>query len=307
MAKILVTGAAGFIGSHTVDLLLAQGHTVCGLDNFRTGKAANLAAAMAQNAFQFIELDCAVPGNLAKSVQIFAPDAIIHLAAMVSVPESIANPAENDRLNLQATRLAAEAALAHGVKRIVFASSAAVYGANLQLPLDETADCHPLSPYGTAKLNSERLLMDLSRAHGITVRCQRYFNVYGPRQDPSSPYSGVISLFRHQLTKDLPVTIHGDGEQTRDFIHVGDVALANTIAATTASVQSGIANICTGRAASLNVLYSTLGRLLGKTASPVHAPVRDGDIRQSRGSPTKAKIDLDFTAQTLLEDGLRTL
>ena len=307
MAKILVTGAAGFIGSHTVDLLLEQGHAVCGVDNFRTGKAANLAAAMAQRTFQFHEQDCAVRGNLVETVRVFAPDAIVHLAALVSVPESIANPAENDRLNFQATRLVAEAALVHGVKRIVFASSAAVYGANPNLPLVETADCEPLSPYGTAKHNSEKLLMDLSRTHGVTVRCQRYFNVYGPRQDPSSPYSGVISLFQSRLTRGVPATIHGDGEQTRDFIHVRDVALANAIAATAKHISSGIANICTGRAVSLNSLYVTLGDSLGKVLAAIHGPAREGDIRHSLGSPERARSELSFTAQISLRDGLRTL
>lgn len=307
MAKILVTGAAGFIGSHTVDLLLRQGHAVCGVDNFRTGKAANLAAAMAQRTFQFHEQDCAVPGNLSGTVRGFAPDAIIHLAAMVSVPESIANPAENDRLNFQATRLMAEAALAHGVRRVVFASSAAVYGANPNLPLVEAATCNPLSPYGTAKLDSERILMELSQAQAVTVRCHRYFNVYGPRQDPASPYSGVISLFRDRLSRDKAVIIHGDGEQTRDFIHVQDVALANAIAATAANISSGIANICTGRSTSLTALHAALGQALGKKLAAQHGPAREGDIRHSLGSPEKARKELGFAAQVRLQDGLCSL
>lgn len=307
MAKILVTGAAGFIGSHTADLLLKQGHAVCGVDNFRTGKAANLELARQNPGFQFHEQDCAAPGALLETIRAFAPDAIIHLAALVSVPESIANPEENDRLNFQATRIMADAAVAHGVKRIVFASSAAVYGANPNLPLVETVDCHPLSPYGTAKLNSEKLLMDLSRTRGITVRCQRYFNVYGSRQDSSSPYSGVISLFQSLLTQVTPATIHGDGEQTRDFIHVHDVALANAIAATGDHVSSGIANICTGHAVSLNTLYTALGSALGQKLDAIHGPAREGDIRHSLGSPEKARSELGFAAQVSLRDGLRTL
>ena len=307
MPKVLVTGAAGFIGSHTTDLLLAQGHSVCGVDNFRTGRPGNLARARPHPRFEFREQDCAAPGALDRTIREYQPDAVIHLAALVSVPESIAHPAENNRLNFQATQLAAEAARAHGVKRIVFASSAAVYGANPNLPLTEEADCQPLSPYGTAKLNSEKLLLELSRTQGVVVRCQRYFNVFGPRQDPSSPYSGVISLFRDRLAKNTPATIHGDGEQTRDFIYVDDVAQANVIAATSPGIPSGVANICTGRAISLNVLYAALCRVSGKNLPPVHGPAREGDIRHSCGSPEKAKRDLRFAAQTSLEAGLQAV
>ena len=305
--KVLVTGAAGFIGSHTVDLLLARGHEVTGLDNFRTGHPANLEAARRHPKFHFRQEDCAAPGILNAAVAAFAPDAIIHLAALVSVPESIANPAENDRLNLQATRLMAAAAQSHGVPRIVFASSAAVYGSNNQLPLAEDTACVPLSPYGTAKLESEKLLLELSRTAGITVRCQRYFNVYGPRQDPSSPYSGVISLFARRLQEGKPPTIHGDGEQSRDFIYVGDVARANLLAATTPALASGVANICTGEAVSLNTLWTTLCAVLGRQATPLHGPPRDGDIRHSLGSPAKAGRDLGFSAATPLREGLKAM
>jgi len=307
MAKILVTGAAGFIGSHTVEQLLAGGHTICGVDNFRTGKPDNLAPFLPVESFHFKELDAAAAGNLDVAAREFRPDAIIHLAALVSVPESIANPAENDRLNFQATRLVAEAARAHGVKRIVFASSAAVYGANPHLPLAEEAACIPLSPYGSAKLAAEQLLLDLARNHGVMVRCQRYFNVFGPRQDPSSLYSGVISLFRDRLIKHTAPMIHGDGEQTRDFIYVGDVARANVIAATGDEIRTGVANICTGRAVSLNTLYSTLSRVLGRGLAPTHGPARESDIRHSLGNPAKARRELGFTATTSLEDGLRTM
>ncbi len=307
MARVFITGAAGFIGSHTADLLLGEGHAVFGVDNFRTGKAANLKFARAHSGLEFREIDVAATGLLGAAVGDFRPDAIIHLAALVSVPESIANPAENDRLNFQATRLVAEAAKAHGVKRIVFASSAAVYGANPNLPLEEGASCAPLSPYGTAKLASEKLLLALAASHGIVVRCHRYFNVFGPRQDPRSPYSGVISLFSDRLAQGTPPVIHGDGEQTRDFIHVSDVARANVMAATKPGIASGVANICTGHAVSLNVLYQTLSRVFGQQLPPTHGPAREGDIRHSLGSPAQARRDLDFVATMRLEDGLRTL
>ncbi|MDB6166810.1 MAG: NAD-dependent dehydratase [Lacunisphaera sp.] len=307
LPKVLVTGAAGFIGSHTVDLLLAQGHEVIGVDNFRTGHAENLRAARGHPRWMFREQDCAAPGVLDALAAETRPEAIIHLAALVSVPESIANPAENDRLNLHATRLVAAAARAHGVKRIVFASSAAVYGTNHDLPLTEDSACAPLSPYGLAKLESEKLLLGLSRAQGITVRCQRYFNVFGPRQDPSSPYSGVISLFSRRLREGVPPTIHGDGEQSRDFIYVGDVAQANLIAATARGLASGVANICTGEAVSLNTLWAMLCTVLDRQLTPLHGPPRAGDIRHSLGAPGKAARDLDFRATTPLVEGLKAL
>ena len=307
MSRILVTGAAGFIGSHTVDLLLGRGHDVLGVDNLRTGKLANLNSAWHNSGFQLQQQDCANPSTLEAIVREYRPEAIIHLAAMVSVPESIANPEENDRLNLQATHIVAEVAKAYAVKRIVFASSAAVYGKNSNLPLKEEAECLPLSPYGVAKLNSEKLLLELSNTHGIVVRCHRYFNVFGPRQDPTSPYSGVISLFSNRLAQGTPPTIHGDGEHTREFIHVIDVAMANLIAATSPDIASGVANICTGKSISLNTLYSTLSEVLEKKLPPVYGPPRDGDIRHSCGSPEKAKRELGFAAQTPLARGLQTL
>ena len=228
MAHILVTGAAGFIGSHTVDQLLAAGHIVSGVDNFRTGRRENLAKARAGSGGRFTlhEADISIAGVLEKLVAASKPDAIIHLAALVSVPESIADPELNFRLNLHATHLVAEAARRHGIRRIVFASSAATYGNARELPIPESAEKFPISPYGAAKLASEAVLLGHGAAFGITVRCQRYFNVFGPRQDPASPYSGVISVFERRYREGKPVTIHGDGDQTRDFISVHDVARA---------------------------------------------------------------------------------
>lgn len=304
MSRILVTGAAGFIGSHTVDALLKAGHEIVAVDNFRTGRDSNLTNACQYPTFKLHRLDVAESGVLLPLVEEFRPHAIIHLSALVSVPESIADPTENERLNYHATRLVAEAACAHGTRRVVFASSAAVYGDSSVLPLAEETPCSPLSPYGWAKLKSEKLLLDLARTTGAIVRCHRYFNVFGPRQDPTSPYSGVISIFHDRLQQGATPTINGDGEQTRDFIYVGDVARANVLAATAPNIASGIANICTGRAVSLNALYAAMSRAAGRDIPPHYGPARLGEIRHSLGSPLRAKRDLDFTAQISLQQGL---
>jgi UDP-glucose 4-epimerase len=305
MAKVLVTGAAGFIGSHTVDHLLAAGHRVWGIDNFRTGRRENLAGALMAG-LKFERLDVLDERRFDRFVRKVRPDAIIHLAALVSVTESVAAPDLNFRLNLEATYRLAEAARRYGVRRLVFASSAAVYGDSPKLPLDEGASLRPISPYGAAKLASEQLLLAYAAAYGITVRIQRYFNVFGPRQDPSSPYSGVVSIFVRQLARGLPITIYGDGRQTRDFLPVGEVARANVIAATKPRVASGVANICTGRPISLLDLV----RLLTPRANavkPHFKPARPGDIRHSAGTTRAARRALGFASRQSVAAALRQL
>lgn len=307
MAKILVTGAAGFIGSHTTDQLLAAGHAVVGVDNFRTGRRENLTAARRAADFALHEADIAQPGVLEAIVAAERPEAIIHLAALVSVQESIADPALNFLLNVQATQLVAEATRKHKVGRVVFASSAAIYGDTTDVPIAEGAEKKPISPYGAAKLASEALLLGHGAAYGFTVRCQRYFNVFGPRQDPASPYSGVISIFDRRYREGKAVTIYGDGRQTRDFISVHDVARANVIAATRPGLVSGAANICTGRETSLLDVAAIFTRLYPEVAAPVHAPARGGDILRSLGAAARAAAELGFTANTSVADGLAEL
>jgi UDP-glucose 4-epimerase len=292
MAKVLVTGAAGFIGSHTVDQLLAAGHRVWGVDNFRTGRRENVAAAL-RAGLQLRVFDLLDEARFERLVRRIRPDAIIHLAALVSVVESIRSPDLNFRLNLEATYRVAEVARRHGVRRLVFASSAAVYGDAQTLPIPESAIPNPISPYGAAKLASEQLLLSYAAAYGLTVRIQRYFNVFGPRQDPSSPYSGVVSIFVRRLSRGLPITIYGDGRQTRDFIPVGEVARANLLAATRARVATGVANICTGRPINLLRLARILGRRFG-APPPRFAAARPGDIRHSAGSARAAQRALSF-------------
>ena len=307
MAHILLTGAAGFIGSHTADQLLAAGHTVTAVDNFRTGRHQNLVTALTSPRFKLVELDVTVPGALAAEVARVRPDAIIHLAALVSVQESMQDPALNFALNVHATQHVAEAARQSGVKRIVFASSAAIYGDATDLPVRESVEKRPISPYGAAKLASEALLLGHGAAFGITIRCQRYFNVFGPRQDPASHYSGVISIFDRRFREGQSVTIFGDGQQTRDFISVHDVARANVLAATRPGIVSGATNICTGRATSLLQVANVFRRHYPKAAAPLHAPARTGDIIHSLGAPDMASAELGFRAEVSIEDGLAEL
>jgi len=318
--KILITGAAGFIGSHTSDRLLAEGHAVLGVDNFRTGHRRNLEAALRHAPrFELVEADVAEAGALDALCARFEPEAIIHLAALVSVQESIADPVLNHRLNVEATEHVAAAAAKHGVRRIVFASSAAVYGDAQELPIDETSPKQPISPYGEAKLRSESILLASAAAAtgGCVVRCQRYFNVFGPRQDPASPYSGVISIFQKCYAEGRAPTIYGDGQQTRDFISVYDVARANALAATSArasaatstssGLTSGIANICTGRATSLLDIVRIFSAQYPGVPPPVFAPARSGDIVHSLGDPARARADLGFEAEWPVERALTEL
>lgn len=307
MANILVTGAAGFIGSHTTDQLLAAGHRVVGVDNFRTGRRANLESAQRSAAFSFREADVAAPGVLEGIVSEARPDAIIHLAALVSVQDSMVNPDLNYTLNIHATHLIAEAARKHKVSRIVFASSAAIFGDTTDLPIRENTEKRPISPYGAAKLASEAILLGHAAAFGFVARCQRYFNVFGPRQDPASPYSGVISIFDRRYREGKGVTIYGDGQQTRDFISVHDIARANMIAATRPGVTSGVANICTGRATSLLDIVEIFRRHYPSAPATAHAAPRGGDIIHSRGDPTVAVEALGFRAEVPVADGLGEL
>jgi UDP-glucose 4-epimerase len=309
MAKVLITGAAGFIGSHTAETVLAAGHAVVGVDNFRTGREENLARARTSERFRFHRADVTAP-DFPALVRAEKPDALLHLAALVSVPESIANPELNDLLNVRATTAVLAAARAAGsVRRVAFASSAAVYGDNAALPLTEEAATRPLSPYGEAKLRSEGLLAAAVAADpGLSTVALRYFNVFGPRQDPRSPYSGVISIFATAVREGRSPTVHGDGGQTRDFVSVADVARANLAALTVPVSGSLVANVCTGRATSLLDLLAALAQAGGfPPPVPTLGPARAGDIRHSLGSPDRAREKLGFAARDDLATGLRAL
>jgi UDP-glucose 4-epimerase len=308
MNTILITGAAGFIGSHTVDRLLAD--TKCkiiAIDDLSTGKLSNLRDALNHSRFQLQNGDIRQPGLLESICKLHKPATIIHLAGLVSVSRAEKDPALNFDLNLHCTHLVAEAARNNDVARIVFASSAACYGESDVLPLNEDQAVAPISMYGTAKLASEKLLAGYSKSYGIDTICLRYFNVYGHRQDPNSPYSGVISRFADAFAEGVPATLFGNGTQTRDFISVLDVARANCIAATATRVEPGVRNVCTGSRCRLLDVLGTFQAITPDAPAARFGPSRTGDIHDSCGDPKLARQDLGFTATVPLEEGLRDL
>lgn len=302
--RVLVTGGAGFIGSHTVDRLLASGATVLAYDNLATGILENLNKAKGSTNFRFEEGDVAQAESFAKIVSSYRPDAILHLAALVSVQESIQNPGLNFERNVYATHAVIEAARLSGAPRIVFASSAAIFGDNPHLPLGEDSAVRPLSPYGAAKLASENLLSGAASTYRLNVISNRYFNVYGPRQDPKSPYSGVMSIFYNRFRQGQPITLFGDGKQTRDFIFVRDVAEANCRALASKLPGNEAFNICTGVSTSLLDLLSVFKEHFPDAPPACFAAARTGDIIHSLGNPSKAQRLLGFEAKTTIRSGL---
>ncbi len=303
--RILVTGAAGFVGSHTVDLLLAEGCQVMGVDDLSTGRMVNLRSASQSPHFRFVRADITGPAILDDLCSGFTPDAIIHLSGLVSVVRAQEEPDLNYRLNVHSTQLVAEAARRHGTRRVVFASSAAVYGDHPDLPLSESVFPHPISLYGTAKRASEELLLGHATSFGMETICLRYFNIFGPRQDPRSPYSGVISIFSERFAAGQPVTIFGDGSQTRDFVSVFDIARANVIAATRPGLSATVCNVCTGAPRRLLSVLDVFRSAYPEAPEPRFEGARPGEIQHSCGNPERATDRLGFRAEASFETALR--
>lgn len=306
MGNVLITGAAGFVGSHTADLLLSKGHRVVGIDNLRSGSLKNLGRARSSDRFQFLQLDVLREEDLFRLCTEIKPDVVVHLAALVSVPESFQNRSLNERLNVDATKAIIRAADAtKSIKRIVFSSTAAVYGETDVLPIREDTLCKPLSPYGEAKLRSEHMLTEWAQSQSDkSAIILRYFNIYGPRQDPSSSYSGVISRFAEAIKSGRRPIIYGDGYQTRDFISVADIARANELAAFSPLSLSSVMNVCTGVGTSLKELAQTMIDIMGSEIQPDYRDAREGDIRESRGAAELARSLLGFGPARTLKDGL---
>jgi len=297
----VVTGGAGFIGSHVVDRLVGLGKQVVVLDNLSTGKRANLAHH--EDRVELVTAD--VTEGLFAPLAGRSVEQIIHLAAQVSVVASIQNPLVDVHVNYRGTVQVLEYARAIGVKKVVFASSAAIYGDTAEVPVREDVRPMPVSPYGIDKLASEHMLRYYSTVHAVPTTAFRFFNVYGPRQDPSSPYSGVISIFADRAAAGKGLTIFGDGEQTRDFVFVGDVARVVVDAALTEAGDRAICNVGTGREITINHLAQTIVELCGGRSKISHAPARAGEIVRSLAAVERAHEVFGWKAKVALEDGLR--
>lgn len=300
--RYLVTGGAGFIGSHISDRLLADGHRVRILDNFSTGKRENIPDS---DGVEVIEGDVGDYDTVCASME--QVDRVFHEAAIASVPETVGNPLASERVNYRGTLNILEAARHAAVQRVVFACSAAVYGDLPELPKQESMPVKPLSPYAVDKLASEQACQMYTHLYGLETVSLRYFNVFGPRQDPSSPYSGVISIFSDLLKQGKQPTIYGDGEQTRDFVYVSDVVEANIRAATAPSAAGRAINIATGGKLSINELLMTICNIEGMPFEPQYEPGRQGDIKHSRADIHAAREYLEWQPQVGFEAGLREL
>ena len=302
--RVLVTGGAGFIGSHVVERLLRDGAQVVVLDDLSTGLRTNLPEhpSLTLHVGDAVEADAvarAIDGCVA----------VVHLAAVASVQRSVEDPIGTHRANLVATLQVLEAARLHGVRRIVYASSAAVYGDAAPLPADEGAPLAPLSPYAIDKLAGERYLQHYARTFGLEAVALRFFNVYGPRQRADSPYSGVISRFVDRLVRGDTIEVFGDGRQTRDFVAVADVADA-VVRSLEAPLTDRVlvANVGTGRGTDLLELLEALGGVLDRPVRPpLHGPAREGDVRDSRADVARLRSALGTWAPRDLKTGLASL
>ena len=301
---ILVTGGAGFIGSNLVDALLARGDRVRVLDNLSMGKRANLS--LDNPRLCFIEGDVADAQQVDRAVA--GCRAVVHFAAVASVQASVDDPVATHDSNFIGTLNLCEAMRVHAVRRVLFASSAAVYGNNGEgVAIDEATPKAPLTPYAADKLASEHYLNFYQRQHGLEPAIFRFFNVFGPRQDPSSPYSGVISIFVQRALAGLPITVFGDGEQTRDFFYVADLLELLLQALDSPQPPAGAVNVGWNQAVSLNQLLAQLAELLKELPAINHQAPRPGDIRHSRADNRKLAEHYCLPPQTSLRDGLAAL
>ena len=302
--RALVTGGAGFIGSHIATRLLQLGHEVVVLDNFFTGKRENLAG-IAKDV-RLVEGDVRDLGTVEQAAA--GCQLVYHEAAIVSVPFSVEHPQESHDVNIQGTLNVLQAARKAGAKRVVFASSAAIYGEEPTLPKSEAMRPQPMSPYGVEKITGEHYLATWSKLFGVESVALRYFNVFGPRQDPRSAYSGVISIFTDRILAEKGLTFFGDGAQTRDFVYVGNVVDANILAGTREGVSGRAFNVACGKSTTLLELASMIERAAGKP--PVErsfAEARAGDIKDSVADIDRARADLGYAPAVDVAEGLQRL
>jgi UDP-glucose 4-epimerase len=299
--KMLVTGGAGFIGSNLVRGLLEGGHDVRVLDNFSTGNRANLVGLESD-----IEI---VEGELRSYERVHAAtrgvEVVFHQGALPSVPRSVQDPLTTSAVNVEGTLNVLLAARDEGIRRVVFASSSSVYGNSGPLPLVETSSPDPISPYGVAKLAAERYCVSFSRVYPLETIALRYFNVFGPNQDPSSQYAAVVPRFLAGVARGESVPIYGDGSQSRDFTYVANVVDANLLAAEVEDASGAVLNIATGRSVTVNELAETVGTVLGREVRKEHLERRPGDVSHSGADVSAAARTLGWEPTVTLEDGLR--
>jgi UDP-N-acetylglucosamine/UDP-N-acetyl-alpha-D-glucosaminouronate 4-epimerase len=300
MSHYLVTGGAGFIGSHLVEELVRRGHQVRVADSLITGKRRNLDHI---TGVEFIQGDLA-DASVAQRV-VAGVEYVLHQAAIPSVPRSVADPITSNRANVDATLNVLVAARDAGVKRLVYAGSSSAYGDTPTLPKREDMPTNPLSPYALQKLVGEQYCQMFTRLYGLETVTIRYFNVFGPRQDPGSPYSGVISLFATALLDKRQPTIYGDGEQTRDFTYVANVVDGVMRACEAKDASGEVINVATGGRISLNELLRVMNSIVGTDIKPIYAPARAGDVRDSQADISKAERLLKYTPVVDLQEGLR--
>src|SRR5580658_6207528 len=303
MAKYLVTGAAGFIGSSLVRALLERGDQVRGIDNFSTGRRENLTEVLDRMDFRDADiLDLDAMHKACAGV-----DFVLHQAAIPSVPKSVLDPLGSNRANVDGTVNLLVAARDARVKRVVYAASSSAYGDTPTLPKYEAMSPDPISPYAVAKLASEHYMISFYRCYQLETVCLRYFNIFGPRQDPSSPYSGVLAKFITLMLRGEQPAIFGDGEQSRDFTYIDNAVEANLLACTAPAAQAAgqVFNVATGRRVTLNETFKLLQSLTAYSGKPKYEPERGGDIKHSLADISKAEAALGYKPKVDFEEGLR--
>ena len=299
--RYVVTGGAGFIGSNTVDELVQRGHSVVVLDDLSSGKEENLAEV--RNKITFIKGSITDIEVVRKAMH--EAEFVLHLAARTSVPRSVKDPLDTNRINVEGTLNVLVAAKELKVKRVVFAASSSAYGETLTLPKLESMQPQPISPYGVTKYVGELYGAAFLKCYGLETVSLRYFNIFGPRQDPSSPYSGVLAKFCTAFLEDKQPVVFGDGEQTRDFTFVDNAVHANLLACEAPNVAGGVFNVGCGGRISLNQVLEGLRKVTGKPLETKYDPPREGDIRDSQADISQARKFLGYEPQVGFEEGLR--
>jgi nucleoside-diphosphate-sugar epimerase len=298
--RYLVTGGAGFIGSNTVDELVRRGHSVVVLDDISSGREDNLAEI--RNKITFIKGSITDIEVVRKAMH--EAEYVLHLAARTSVPRSVKDPIETNKINIDGTLNVLVAAKELKVKRVVFAASSSVYGETATLPKVETMQPEPISPYGVTKYVGELYGQTFGRCYGLESVALRYFNIFGPRQDPGSPYSGVLAKFCLAFLEDAQLVVFGDGEQTRDFTYVENAVQANLLACEAPNASGKVLNVGVGGRISLNEVLRELGKITGKTLEAKYEAPRDGDIRDSQADISQAREILGYEPKVTFEEGL---